>query len=467
MSFLANSIRKRYQDTLELSAQSEWLDSKLFCRVIEDLVYFAEHDLLIEMVKQRRDWSRFLPKMRLMLAESLSAIGEQQLALDILHGLLFQFPDHPDVLTRMGMVFGFQGRQPAALEVLNRALELAPVPMAFWLKARLRKQTATDNDVESISRALQRAPKQSLSEATLAYALFKSLDDLDQVDEAWNVLQVGMNAARQHIAFPRASYQRLLNALTEPESPAALHPIDLPKGCSLPIFVIGLHRSGTSLVESILGRSHEVFNHGETHRLSSAIHVAANSEDDLHCVRHLSQINAQSIADMFLAKARRRSNQFIMATEKLPTNAWMLGFVRHAMPYAKVIWVEREAMDVCFANLRELMVDGVGHSYDQTDMALVHRWHKQLMANWESKYPGWILRLSYEDLVQNPAEQIQRLYDFCGLSMAATPIGPTEKSVNTVTLSASQVREEIHRGRVGQWRRYAKYLAPLQQALAT
>ena len=340
---------------------------------------------------------------------------------------------------------------------------------AHWLLARLQRQTAERNHVQRLRNRLAAAGSGSPDAEYLNFALFKELDDLGEHAGAWSALEQGGSCVRRRLVDDGPRREKLFDAIRQRfplATSASVNPCQ-----PVPIFIVGMQRSGTTLLEAMLGAHPEVFAYGESQRLSSALRYAADhycqTTVDEFLIAQAASIDLGLIAEMFLREGRALSGSARYVTEKLPDNFQLVGFIRHALPHAKVVHLRRDAMDLCFANLRELFGEGVTHSYSIAEVARFHALYQDLMRHWHDIYPGFILDVDYEDLVDNPAATSRRVFEFCGLQWDPRFIDPSQWSERPIaTLSAVQARGPVSRASVGRWRPYADWLQPLQDALA-
>ena len=243
-----------------------------------------------------------------------------------------------------------------------------------------------------------------------------------------------------------------------------------PEGAATPIFIVGLPRSGTTLVERMLGRHPQVTACGELNEFAMAYRWAADDFSaeilDARGASRMAAVDAAAIGKSYLHATGWRRGDKAFFTDKHQSNFLFAGLILRALPWAKIIHVERDAMDACFSNLKEVYTPlAYTHSYGLADMAHHHRNYRNLMAHLDEVAPGRILRVRYEDLVADPQAQVARMLDYCGLPADAslTDIASNQDPVSTA--SSVQVREGVHSRSVGGWRRYAGPLAPMEALL--
>ncbi|PPJ42511.1 MULTISPECIES: tetratricopeptide repeat-containing sulfotransferase family protein [unclassified Pseudoxanthomonas] len=370
----------------------------------------------------------------------------------------------------IGLAAFYAGDEGRAEQAWEAALQHDPLmPPVHRMLAKLRRQTPASNHVDRLRAAVARVPDGHPEAAWLHYALFKELDDLDDVEGAWQALDRGLRTRLRQIDYDAASDARLFDHLQR--LPVRTAPTShLAAGTPTPIFIVGMPRSGTTLLEQILGRHPQVQDAGELRdalcQLRWVCDLAGGPHlDEALCV-------AAEGADMallgrrYLEKTAWRAEDRAFFTDKMPTNFLLVDYIARALPQARILHMVRDPMEVCFSNLKELFVDAYPHTYHQEEMAAHFIRYRRLMQHWHVRHPGRILDIAYEDLVRAPEPTAHRVLDFCGLAWTPEVLADAPRASAVATASAAQVREPIHTRYMGQWRRYAHHLQPLQAALA-
>ncbi|MGB0134349.1 sulfotransferase family protein [Dokdonella sp.] len=439
--------------------------ARLVLETIRYLRLFVAHDAMISWAAGFPDRAQIPALDQSESAKILSAIGAQELAMVWVAEAMGKAPGNESCRSTSALIRSFDGDFDAARDELEVvAAKPHGLAMAHWQLAQLGRQTAESNHVDRLRERACLCPD-ARDRAFLDFALFKELDDLGDVDAAWSALAHGCQVTRNRLPYNRVARERLFASIRN------RFPLQLETETSIeagpePIFIVGMHRSGTTLVERILGAHADVFAYGESQRLSNALRLAANRYCtqllDAELVANAGRLDYSKVAQDFLSEGRARFGAARYVTEKMPGNFQLIGFIRSALPQAKVIHVCRDPKDLCFANLREYFVDGVRYSNSMDDVAHFHGQYRGLMQHWHASYPGFVIDVHYENLVRDPDSESKRLYDFCGLqwSPQAVDVSATDgKAVNT--LSAVQVRGSINTRSIGRWKPYAHWLQPL------
>ena len=373
----------------------------------------------------------------------------------------------------------FRGSLEDASTTLASCIALAPAhAQAHRTLARLRRQTPDSNHTARLRSLLESQPPLA-SEVFLAFALFKELDDLGEHEAAWQALMRGCAGKRQLLDYrpqdePAAFASLLAFPRSLPPRDAAVAPEDaaraaLDAASPRPIFIVGMPRTGTTLLEQVLGRHPAVQNAGELDDFPLQLRWCANrfakSHVDLALFDSARSVDFAQLGRRYLQHAGWRAGDKPVFTDKLPLNFLYVGFIAEALPQARILHMVRGPMDTCFSNLKELFADAYPYSYELGELADQYGRYRQLMAHWHRQYPGRILDVSYEALVSDTEAVVAAIQQFCALP-AAPEYGEEAAQPRVVTTASSvQVREPIHRRGVDGWRRYEAQLAPLQARL--
>lgn len=334
--------------------------------------------------------------------------------------------------------------------------------------ARLRRQTPERNHVERLRKLLERE-RQPIARINLLFALFKELDDLGRHDEAWQVLSSGCAEKRALLDYRVADEISAFDALFRWRPAASVPAASSAYGGAQPIFIVGLPRTGTTLLERILGGHPDVENGGELDdfplQLRWCCDRFARSHVDAELFEAAARIDFELLGQRYLQHAQWRARGKPRFTDKLPLNFLHVGFIAEALPQARILHMVRDPMDSCLSNLKELFADAYPYSYRLDELAEHYGRYRKLMVHWHAMFPGRILDVAYEDLVSDPEAQARRILEFCGLAWAPGCVDIASNTAPVSTASSVQVREGIHRGRVQSWRKYEAHLQPLRDRL--
>jgi tetratricopeptide (TPR) repeat protein len=448
----------------------------LLLAVARQLMIFSEAQCVIACGTHpallRSESAQLLAEMGVVL----SAVGANEEALGLLDRAVSIEPTHAPSQYFRGNLKMFLGDFDAAEHALERCLALAPhFAQASWVLSSLRKQTAGRNHVDRITRQLAAARAGTQAEAYLGFALFNELHDLGRHSEAWSALQRGCRAKRGLIRYDHAASMALfgqIEAACDARFLAAAPPMDVDieaDAAPVPIFVLGLHRSGTTLLERILGGHSDVTDTGESYAFSAELKLAAdrpwNGVLDAALVQRADDLDYADIGRRYLAANAWRARGRRFFTEKLPSNFLNIGFIARALPQARVIHMRRDLRDTCFSNLRTLFSEACGYSYRLDELADYARGYQRLAAHWDRCLPGRVLDVDYERLVQEPARVAADVFAYCGLEFEPAALAIEQRASAVTTASTAQMRGGIRTDRGQAWRPYEAELAPLFERL--
>lgn len=362
----------------------------------------------------------------------------------------------------------FLGRTEEAEAVLEVILGRAPNDArAHHLLAGLRKQTPAHNHVERL-RAVHDRSSPGRDRLLTGYALVKELEDIGDSAEALERLVAINSVHRAALAYDFARDAAIFDAV-EAAWPLVRAPVG-EGATEAPILVIGMPRTGTTLVDRILASHPGVESVGELQALPLAFKAAAQTRSrnvlDPETVLAAGSRDAGAIGRDYLARAaHHRRTPGLRFVDKFPGNFFYAGVAARALPNAAIVCLRRNPMDTVLANFRNLFAIGsryYDYSYDLLDIAAYYARFDRLMAFWREALPGRILELSYEALVEDQEGETRRLLAHCGLEWSDECLNFHAYSGAVSTPSAAQVRRPIYRDSVARWRKHAAALAPVR-----
>ena len=409
------------------------------------------------------------PAQLLALGHLYQGLGLNGDALHCMQHALDAGLDTPDFRYFIALQLQFNGHLAEAEAKMEACLRAGPTfGRASLSLARIRRQTAQSNHVDFIRARLQQVTQGSEDHAAFEFALYEELDDLGEYDEAWNALARGNAIMHARTRYDADAESRLIDGLirtfghdTDPEEEAGNGP--------LPIFIVGLPRSGTTLLERILGTHSQVASAGELTDLPKQLRWVADRHGhaplDEALLAGTDTLDFDELGRRYLAQTQWRAQGRRFYVDKLPPNWMLVGHIRRALPQAKLLHLVRDPMDVCFSNWRALFGDAYAYSYAFESLAHHHGLYRKTMAHWHRVHPGFVLDVPYAELVGDTETICRRVLDFCGLPFEADCLDHTRNRSSVSTLSSAQVRQPIHARGIGEWRRYAAPLEPLRKLL--
>lgn len=365
-----------------------------------------------------------------------------------------RWPDDARVAARAGQISLSLGAFEEASAALREALDRDPTQSSSWLRLAYCRKFAGghDEDVKRFDAGWADTRLDAASRVCAGFALGKALDDLGDYARAADVLRGANSCAR--IGLPR---QRPVDAnLRDDVLPKLQADPDFS-----PVFIVGLPRTGTTLVATTLGRSRVVRDRGELGWIGT-LYAYLQAQGQLHDRRALG-----SVAQLIRAQMRRDDAPASFYIDKNPLNFRHLDFIAALFPNAKIIHCQRASRDTALSLwMQHFAHEDLSFSYDFPSIAAMESRYRQLMAHWRDRSLAIpILDLHYEEYVAQPEQQQQRLAAFLGLPDASPASLSTHDSTVT-TASVWQVRQPIHTNAVGRWRRYAPYLPELASLFA-
>ena len=386
------------------------------------------------------------------------------------HQALAALGAQPGLLYDLAVAQFFTGDFDGAEAHLDRMLALAPMAgHALYLRSTLRRQTPSRNHVDELRRRIDGGLGRRDWDAAAWYALGKELEDLGEHAQAFEAVCHGATLRRQTLQYDIQAECDAQAAIRAAYTAEALQMPSPGHEEASPIFIVGMPRTGTTLVERILVQGGKVKSAGEPLDLGQLIasytRAVQAEHSGLTATEASLRIDFKALGRDYVRGASEAAGaaRFI---DKMPVNYLYCGLIRRALPNARIIHLERDPLDSCYAVYKTLFFSAYHCSYDFEELARYYIAYRQTMAHWHAVMPGTILDVRYEDVVADPDGQARRVLEWCGLpwdpnaSYAKAPADAT-----FTTASAAQVREPVHARSVGSSRRHLQRLAPLVDRL--
>ncbi|HEX7375108.1 MAG TPA: sulfotransferase [Steroidobacteraceae bacterium] len=338
---------------------------------------------------------------------------------------------------------------------------------AYNARAQVRTQTEARNHVAQLRARLERtiAPAGVVQ---LSFALAKELEDLGEDAASFAALRRGADTKRAHMRYDVATDEAIMARIREVFGPDRFS--RRPAGCdgNDPIFIVGLPRTGTTLVERIVGSHSAVCPAGELNEFSLALIDLTRRlpgpppASRLDFVDATARIDFRALGEAYLASTRPLRDARPRFIDKLPFNFLYAGLIHLALPRARIISLRRHPLDTCYAVYKQLFRDAYPYSYDLDDLGRYYVAYDALMRHWDAVLPGVIHTVCYEDVVADVERETRRLLEYCGLPWEDACLEFHASTQASTTASALQVRQPIYDTSVGKWRRFAGQLEPLR-----
>ncbi|MEZ5545339.1 MAG: sulfotransferase [Lysobacteraceae bacterium] len=427
----------------------------------------AELDTLLEM----RPDDQILHDMKAVI---LGRLGDVEDAIATYERLLQRKEGHPNIWIGYGNALKTSGRTKDAVSAYRRALELQPGSGgAWWSLANLKTVRFDASDIAAMRGQLRRNDLDETTRANFEFSLGKALEDARQDEEAFSHYAQG-NALRRR----QAPYDATVNRANMRRA-CAIHTREFfaarqGAGCDArdPIFVLGMPRSGSTLIEQILSSHPAVEGTAELTAVVAIAHelgqraaqpgVAAYQD----ALTSLEGAQLRALGERYLERTRsQRRTDAPFFIDKMPNNFAHVGLIHLILPNAKIVDTRRHPMACCFSNFKQNFTRGQEFSYDLADMGHYYRDYVSLMAHYDRVLPGRIHRVIYEEVVADTEAQVRSLLDYCGLPFDERCLRFFENDRAVRTASSEQVRRPIYREGLDLWQRFEPWLEPLADAL--
>jgi tetratricopeptide (TPR) repeat protein len=384
-------------------------------------------------------------------------------------------PDDARILFNRAAVRRYLGQLAQAEADYDRVVALKPDDYEAYLnRADLRVQDAGRNHVSELEALLARGLKDAQGEVYVRYALAKEYEDLKRYSQSFAHLKRGAELRRKQLRYDVsvdvATADWIMEAFAETQAPPS-QAHTAGAAADAPIFIVGLPRSGSTLVDRILGSHSEVYSAGELHAFAMALVDAVRRQSGQsnlprrELIAHSARVDFTALGSSYMKLAASGVPGAKRFTDKMPLNYLYLGLIRRALPKAKIIHVSRKPMAAGYAMYKMLFQDGYPFSYDLNELGRYYLAYYRLMNHWRKVLPGAVYDLAYEDLVADQAGETRKLLQYCGLEWQDACANFHLNTAAATTASASQVRQPIYTESVSQWRHYVQELNELSGVL--
>lgn len=401
----------------------------------------------------------------------LSRVGRHQDAVEYFRLAADLDPSNASYQYNLGSALQFSGDFIRAREALEQSIKLnSDNYKVYTALASLRKQTTDNNHIDKMERlfAVSNDPDERLY---LGHALAKSYEDLHDYPKALKWLMRGKQKKREVLGYRFSDHEKIFHAAEKlVPLPTSTEPLSESTN---PIFVVGMPRTGTTLVDRILSSHSSVISIGELTNFGLIIKNEAQTPSpyvlDAETLKKIPQLNLSQIGRKYIESTRRLRGNAAFFLDKMPLNFFYAPAILAAMPAARVVVLRRSPMDTCLSNFRQLF--RTSHSYynyafDLADTAKFYARFDYLIAKWRKALPpSRFFEIQYEDLIKNQTRETRRLIAFCGLNWENACLNFHENASPVATASSVQVRNPIYATSMGRWRKYGDALSGLQDAL--
>jgi len=461
---------------------------KLLTRCLELAPGFtaARHNLAIVLLRRNEPAAALREIDRLQSTEPnnpnyvnlkaaiLARIGEFDRSLELYAEVLAMYPETPKVWLSYGHALASAGREADSIAAYRRSIALRPaVGEAWWSLANLKTFRFAPEDLAALRAGLERTDLTAEDRLHFHFALGKALEDAAQYADSFAQYVAGNDLRRSQVFYSAdETTQHLQRSRSVLTADFFASRAGFGSAAPDPIFIVGLPRSGSTLLEQILASHSQVEGTMELPDLISMVRTLGGRKTLAEASRYpevladLTAADCAALGQQYLERTRiqrRTGRPFFI--DKMPNNFAHIGFIHLILPNARIIDARRHPLGCCFSGYKQHFARGQAFSYGLEDLGRYYRDYVALLAHFDAVLPGRVHRVFYERMVEDTADEVRRLLEYCGLPFEEACLRFYENERPVRTASAQQVRQPIFRGGMEQWRHYEPWLEPLKLAL--
>jgi len=420
----------------------------------------------VSVAKKRLQYAPENFTVKVGLAHALVGVGELEQAIDIYRELLSENEDRPAVWVALGHALKAKGDTREAVNAYERAIVFADdFGDAYWSLANTKTYRFSDELLAKMILLVDAEATKLDDEIHICFALGKGFEDSADPTRAFAYYERGNRLKKRTLQFDIAKTEKALLAQQQAFTKGSFNKT---QGCQEadPIFIVGLPRAGSTLLEQILASHSQVDGTMELHDIlgiaSSLSHQATPYPLN---VSALSSETLSKLGEQYLRQTRAYRQGAPFFIDKMPNNFIHIGLIKKILPNAKIIDARRNPMDCCFSGFKQLFGEGQEFSYSLNDIGRYYNAYEKLMDHWHSVLPGEILTVQHEEVLDDLEAQVKRILAFCGLTFeeACLAFHKTKRVIKTP--SSEQVRQPIYKTGMGQWKPFESYLDELKNVL--
>ena len=381
-------------------------------------------------------------------------------------------PNSADYLYNLGATYRFNGRIDQAERAWDSAIRLNPTYYeAYLLRSELKTQSIDDNHIEQLESVVSKGISDWNDEVFVCFALGKEYEDIGKESESFTWLQRACMTRRRHMKYDLQADLATVDKLIETFPASHFRTGSAGHRTEEPIFIVGMPRTGTTLVERVLSSHKDVTSAGELNNFALQLVEFAqhstkqNGIDRFRLIEISAELDAAELGLRYLQSTRPFTGKTKRFIDKLPLNFLYSGLIHKSLPQAKIVHVKRHPVDTCFAMYKRLFRQAYPMSYDLIELARYYVAYRQLMSHWQEVLPGAIHEIEYEQLVENQEHETRRLLEYCRLPWDDACLAFEKNTAASTTASATQVRQPIYTSSIRTWKRYETHLQPLIEVL--
>ncbi|MFT6329579.1 MAG: putative Zn-dependent protease [Bermanella sp.] len=416
-----------------------------------------------------------VPPQQILKAAILVRLGQFEEAIVLYDSLIKALPEQANLYTSRGHALKTIGEQDAAIASYRHAIACEPsYGEAYWSLANLKTFGFEQSEIQQMKKQMETKNLPSLDRINICFALGKALEDSKEFEQSFHYYKLG-NQFKQSIERYDADETTELIERTITTCQLPIFENNFEHGCSKadPIFIVGLPRSGSTLLEQILA-SHSMVD--GTKELPDIIAIVRKLSDRKkrneiskypEIIAKLSAQQRLALGNEYISKTQIHRGDAPFFIDKMPNNFAHIGLIKLILPNAKIIDARRQPMSACFSGFKQLFSTGQAFSYDLENIARYYKDYLHLMEHWHKVLPNQVLTVSYEDVVNDFENQVKQVLDFCGLPFEQNCLEFYNNSRAVNTASSEQVRQPINTKGLDAWKPFEEFLSPLQSKLSS
>ncbi len=428
----------------------------------------------LEQARLLRDKEPDSPQVEMLYANENLAVGNFDEALKVYRQCAAQMPDYPNIQLTLGHALKTVGEQQDAIAAYSKAYAIRPdFGDAYWSLANLKTYQFDDTQIAAMRRLEAVTTTELIDRYHLCFALGKALEDRSDYATSFDNYERGNRLKRDEVGYDWRKISKEISLQIEHCTPALFAGLaGSGNPAPDPIFILGLPRAGSTLIEQILASHSQIEGTMElpnilalAHRLDGRRRVDEEARYPAN-LAELTRAELTGFGEAYIrdtAIHRKHGTPFFI--DKMPNNFRHIGLIHLILPNARIIDVRRGAMGCCFSGFKQLFAEGQEFTYGLEEIGHYYKDYVALMEHWDAVLPGKVLKVRYEDVVADVEGQVRRLLDYLGLPFEAACVNfhQTERAVRTA--SSEQVRQPIFTSGVDQWKKFGPFLDPLRAVL--
>ena len=396
---------------------------------------------------------------------ALNELGRNDEAIDCFNKAIALHADYAEAYNNLACTLLDIGRKDEAISSFNEAIEIKPdYAEAHRQLSALKRYESDDPQFLQMVELLESPELTDQQRMHLCFALAKAEEDFGDIDQSFSDFLEGNQLRKQsadyNIELDRDLFHSIKSTFNT-NDPTSYHHIAPSDETEIqPIFILGMPRSGTTLVEQIISSHSQVYGAGEVEALDHALNQIQWDEATV------SDGQLETLSSHYLSELKSLASNERFITDKVTINFRWIGFILEAMPNAKIIHMQRDARATCWSIFKHYFGgDGLGFAYDLNDLTEYYKIYAELMQFWENRYPGRIYHLQYEALTESQESETRKLLEYCGLEWEEQCLEFHQSKRAVTTASYDQVRKKMYQGSSNAWKKFEQHLTPMVKQL--